>query len=313
MRRTSKAHSHKAKSDYCFISRFVETHGLICPTFDILHSNVGCPFKCGYCYLQSLLAGSTDPRFYDNYEDMVKEISKWGLENPNGRIKAGGVSDGLASGSDYLLYLIPVFRLLPDANLVVLSKAGYDNAEAKKPLRKLSPVPSVTFSWTLTPEKYRRDYEAQTSTTYQRIKLARAYANEGWQIRARIDPILHVDGWEAQYISLCQMIVGSGVPFDRVTLSYLKWTPRLVGVSRTHNIRYNFRDVFTDVTESLDETGDIEKVGQDHHASSEIRLRSYNLIRDNLGDIPVALCKETPEVSREFHGDNPRTPCDCMH
>jgi len=303
----------KQDSKYKFIAKFQEHGDLICPKFYTFHPTVGCPFNCGYCYLQCILLEGTHPRQYVNYEDMMVDVTQWLLDHKGQSLKSGSVSDGLASGSTYLKHVIPLFRLQEERKnrLVVLTRAGAGTSRAKLPL-KIEPTPSVIFSWTMSPDPIRRLYEADTPTLKARLKLMKQFHEAGWRTRLRIDPIIPVKRSMDYYQDMCQEIMqawnhGKGLGIDRITLGTLRFNGKLESLSKTMHGPLNQADVFGDLQWCM------KREGKRWQLFDSTRLRAYQWIRTNIDPaIPVTLCKETPELSKEFYAGKKRPACDCQ-
>jgi spore photoproduct lyase len=121
-------------------------------------------------------------------------------------------------------------------------------------------------------------YEKLAPSPTDRIKAAKQVAEAGYEVRARIDPIVPIEGWK-NYAELIGMT--SDVPFSRITLGTLRGLHRTINFARKLGKDISWTEYF----------GTNTIWGK--KLSDESRLEIYRFMIDHLKLNTVAINKET--------------------
>ena len=238
---------------------------------------------------------------------MEQEVKFWMEQNKVPcSLNAGSVCDSLAINTNYLARLIPLFAAQERHHLNILSKAGINCEEAKNPIGDVEPTDRVAFAWTVNCDEAAARYERNAPSPVNRLKLAKLYQDCGWHIRYRIDPIMPVPNWESEYARLIDSIAKYWARPDVITIGSLR---ALFGLK--HFSKGEPYNPCIDLKDVLEHDKDF------HHwrLIEPVRREMYEFIIDRihkrLGDVPVALCKETKQMCRQVLGGLP-TICNCV-
>jgi DNA repair photolyase len=297
-----------------------------CPPmwWDLAIGSGACSFACRSCFLLLTHRIRRDPMrhlLYDNVDDFTRAAEKW-LQHPERR-RQHTLGVGI-DRSDSLLYeaatghvhnLAPLFGnpvYNPRSNkLILLTKSANTHLLADiKPEHRNNIV--VTFS--LNPESVADLWEGKWPDTGERITPpiaqrldAAMYAQDlGYEIRARIDPILTPPGWEDAYADFIANVKARGLRFKFWTLG--TYREKLVQLDAWRE-RWGLLAMEWQPAE-----GEMIKDGTHRHLPEERRIAIYTTVRDLLHrELPMArvsLCKETHTVRRALQLCN--ADCNCL-
>jgi len=275
------------------------------------------------CFLMLTHRVRRDPSrhlLYDNLDDFRRAAERWLIDPQRRPQHTLGVG---IDRSDSLLYervaphvhnLAPLFgdsRFNPRGNpLILLTKTANTPA-----LDDIDPshrhAIKVTFS--LNPEAIadlwegkREDGTRITPQVARRLEAARHAQNLGFEVRARIDPILTPEGWEEHYRAFFAEIKRLGIHFTYYTLGTFRQKNDQLAVWAAY---WGLRPM-----EWQPEPGEMVKHGTHEHLPAERRLAIYTAVRDMIrAELPgarVSLCKETNDVRKAAGLCN--ADCNCL-
>lgn len=160
----------------------------------------GCPFACGYCYLQGTLEGEAAV-LATNPVALEPEIAS--LPNFAGtgsvRVHAAHLGELLAweAWTGLARRIAETFAPRPDLLLELRTKI-----DDLGPLLDEALPRNTILSWTLTPDTMASRFERGLPPPARRIEAARRAAGDGFAVGLRLDPVLLVPGWEDAYAAL---------------------------------------------------------------------------------------------------------------
>jgi DNA repair photolyase len=268
-----------------------------CPGFWRIAPVLGCPYKCGYCYLQKTLRCQTGlPHVYSNLDKLRAE-----LEAALPRIaepavfNSGELGDSLAAGHDWLKALAPVFAAQKRHALLIVTKSS--PWQATPPM---NPVPGIIFSVSFNAPEIAAMVEEGAPHPYDRLAGLASVAAEGWRVRLRLDPIIPAPGWREIYARALHKVFSHRVLADRlerITLGTLRYLPGLPARSRRP-------EIFAACTESD---------GHRFRLPRELRMEMYGfLLRSVPPQVQLGLCKESKQVRTAVLGIVSAAGCNCM-
>lgn len=278
-----------------FIRQFVgpgDDSSIICFRFWQLVPAMGCPYRCSYCFLQTVPYFRFNPQYlyglvYENVDDMLKELDEW-LEDPVPKMMiVGELQDGLVfeaaykkvTGKPITHWVIPRFAAQSRHRLIFLTKS----TEIRHAL-DLKPTPQVVFSWSVNAEEVAKWWEHGTPLPSARFEAARKMKDAGWPIRFRLDPMVPYPGWKRGYARAISRI--NALKPEMVTLGALRATS---GYSLRNAAKANKRDasIFSFLTEEKDPSGFKYRIPFE----KQVEMFRFAIQRLNPKVIP-ALCKE---------------------
>jgi DNA repair photolyase len=320
LRHPSKKRQGKSELGYKFISLFEKMPGNVyCPRFYILHHAVGCPFRCSYCFLQNTLRGNTSPRWYDNLDTMVAEVSDWltKTEKPS-LLNTGELADSYAVSTEYIKRVLPLFLAQKKHVISFLTKSAVIPKELLEDPRITQPGAPIRLGWSINADEVARRFEPLAAPPHARIAIARMAKQMGYHVRIRIDPIIPVLGWGQMYDKLIEDV--ATIKPDFVTIRTLRAQSNLQSwVKRCHaaNQENPFEAVIGTGPGDTDETTirDIMVRDGDDKAlriDPVHRLQIYRRLGAALDakKIPWGLCKETTQVLEQLGKLNHM--CNCL-
>ena len=322
----SRKRTGKSELGYKFISLFEKMPGNVyCPRFYILHHAVGCPYKCSYCFLQNTLRGNTDPRWYDNLDEMAVEVETWlaKTEHPS-LLNTGELADSYAVSTEYIKRVLPLFLAQKKHVLSFLTKSAVIPPELLADPRITQPGAPVRLGWSINADEIAKRFEPLAAPPHARIAIARMAKQMGYHVRIRIDPIIPVLGWEQMYDKLIEDV--ATIKPDFVTIRTLRAQGNLPSwARRCHAANQEnpwdavaFRGPKSSPGDVEDEDWTIRdlmsKDGDDKalRINPTRRLMIYQRLGKKLDEkgIPWGLCKETTEILSQLNKLNHM--CNCL-
>jgi len=279
-----------------FIRRFAgpgEGSDIVCFKFWQLAAAMGCPYRCSYCFLQTVpyFRFNRDALYglvYRNVVDMLAELDAW-LEEPEPKMMiVGELQDGLVFDSAYKKvtgkalthWIIPKFAEQRRHRLIFLTKS----VEIRHAL-ELPATPQVVFSWSVNAEWVGRRWEVGTPPPTKRLEAAARMKVSGWPIRFRLDPMVPYPKWREGYADTIDRI--NALAPEMVTIGALRATS---GRSLRNAAQANNRDasIFDYLTEAKDPSGFKYRIDPD----VQLELFRFAINRLAKGTAIPALCKE---------------------
>lgn len=298
-----------------------------CPPmwWDLAIGSGPCGLGCRACFLMLTHRIKRDPLrhlLYDNLDDFEQATEKW-LQHPK-RHHRHTLGVGI-DRSDSLLYegvvghvrrLAPLFGNLNinrnGNKLILLTKSANMHYLAEIQQKDRS---QVIVSLSLNPESIANLWEGKwpgtdkriTPSISRRLEAARYAQDMGFQIRARIDPILTPKGWAEQYVAFVADIKRRGLNFHSWTLGTYREKSSQLDAWRE---RWGLPPMEWQPSEQ-----DLVKDGTHWHLSPECRAQIYQSVRDAIqSEFPqarIGLCKESHTIRRELSLCNDH--CNCLY
>jgi spore photoproduct lyase len=286
-----------------FIRRFAgpgEDSSIVCFKFWQLVPAGGCPYRCSYCFLQTVPWFRFNPDqlyglVYTNVDDMITELKEW-LDDPVPKMLiVGELQDGLVfenafkklTGKPLTHWIIPKFAAQRRHRLIFLTKS----IEIQHAL-ELPPTNQVIFSWSVNAEHVAGRWEHGTPLPSERFSAARKMKAAGWPVRFRLDPMVPYPRWRSGYGRAIDEI--NHVQPEMVTLGALRATS---AKSLRTAAKKNGRDdsIFEYLTEEQDPSGFKYRIPY------AAQLKLFRFAIDHLANpIVPALCKEDERLWREL-------------
>lgn len=298
-----------------------------CPPmwWDLAIGSGPCGLGCRACFLMLTHRIKRDPLrhlLYDNLNDFVRAVEKWLTDPSRRRQHTLGVG---IDRSDSLLYegvvehvrsLAPLFGN-PEVNknrnrLILLTKTSNTHYLADIDQENRS---HIVVSFSLNPEpiadlwegKWPDTGERITPSIAKRLEAAKYAQDLGFQVRARVDPILTPVDWIDHYSAFVGDIKAKGIKFHSWTLgTYREKNSQLDGWRE----RWGLLPM-----EWHPAPEDLVKDGTHYRLSDVKRLEVYrqviSTIRGEFSEAPVGVCKETHALRKKLMGCN--ASCNCLY
>ena len=296
-----------------FIRRFAgpgEDSSIVCFKFWQLVPAGGCPYRCAYCFLQTVPWFRFNPDqlyglVYTNIDDMIEELKEW-LDDPVPKMLiVGELQDGLVfdtafkkvTGKPLTHWIIPMFAKQTRHRLIFLTKS----TEIQHAL-EVEPTDRVVFSWSVNAEEVAQKWEHGTPLPSKRFEAAEEMKKAGWPIRFRLDPMVPYDNWKKGYREAIRRI--NSIDPEMVTLGALRATS---AKSLRRASKTNGRDdsIFEYLIEEKDPSGFKYRIPFE----SQVEIFRF-AVKGLKGTITPALCKEDQslwkKIGLKFNG------CHCL-
>lgn len=265
---------------------------IVCFRFWQLVVAGGCPYRCAYCFLQTVPWFRFRPEelyglVYTNVEDMVAEVVEW-LKDPSPKMMiAGELQDGLVFDSAYKKvtgkplteWIIPLFAAQKRHRLIFLTKS----TQIQHAL-ELEPTPQVVFSWSVNAEEVAQKWEHGTPLPSERFAAAEKIKKAGWPIRFRLDPMIPYPDWKRGYAEAIKRI--NSLSPEMVTIGALRATS-YHGLRNAAKANGRDESIFDYLTEEKDPSGFKYRIPFE----TQVEMFRYAIGRLKASITP-ALCKE---------------------
>lgn len=221
---------------YRFPGKFMSTcpgsDGMVCCNYFVINFGYGCLFDCHYCFLQSYLNNPLLTVF-GNLEDLFGELrAKVEKKNLHFRIGTGETTDSLVlePWTGMAEALIDEFSSIENATLELKTKSS--NVDT---LLGLNHRGRTVISWSVNPERIMQEIETGTATIDERLDAAKRAAAAGYRLAFHLDPVIHYEGWEAEYHGLIDRIFSTVSPDSVawISLGSFRYSPGLKPVMQT--------------------------------------------------------------------------------
>jgi len=287
-----------------------EESQIVCFRFWQLVVAGGCPYRCAYCFLQTVPWFRFRPDelyglVYTNVQDMLDEVVKWLADTTPKMLIVGELQDGLVFDSAYKKVngtplthrLIPLFAAQKKHRLIFLTKS----TQIQHAL-ELEPTPQVVFSWSVNSEAVAAQWEHGTPLPSERFAAAEKMKKVGWPIRFRLDPMVPYPDWKRGYAEAIKKI--NALKPEMVTIGALRAT-LYNGLRNAAKANGRDESIFDYLTEHKDPSGFKYRIPFD----KQVEMFRFAIDRLKSGITP-ALCKEDRALWRalklEFDG------CHCL-
>ena len=257
----------------------------------LIAHGANCPFDCEYCFLQGYFESAV-PTVYVNVAELCEELETHLREHEarRPRYHAGEFCDALVfdRSTGLTRRLAPLFRRHPGATLELRTKTAIGPPEG------LVPVQNMIVSWTMTPDSIADRLERGAPPTVERIQAASWWQEAGFSVGIRLDPIVRVPGWEAEYLGLVGELAAQldAAAIESIMLGCLRFSPRLAKVARARGRG----EIFTDELVP----GADGKMRYFRPLREEVYRRIAQMAHHRLPGVPVDLCMESACVRRRM-------------
>jgi spore photoproduct lyase len=271
----------------------------VCCNYFVVNYASNCHLECTYCFLQSYL-NNPALMIFTNLDDLLSEVEARLREAPRRlfRIGTGEISDSLALDdiTHYSRRLVPFFGGLSNGILELKTKS-----DRVANLERLDHRGHTVVSWSINSRRVTREEELKTASFDQRLAAARQCQKWGYRIGFHFDPLIHYEGWEADYRAAVEDIFNavdaSGVAW--VSLGSLRFTPHLREI-----VRRRFPKSKIPYGEFV--SGNHRKIRYFRPIREEMYTRLRGWIREAAPRVFVYLCMENRAAWEHSGGAVPR-------
>jgi spore photoproduct lyase len=220
---------------------------------------------------------------------MFNEIDEFEKTNVNKRFQVlnlGELGDSFATDdiTGFSKKIIPFVGMKENVKLLFLTKSNYvDN------LLDLHHNNRTILSWSVNCDLIAERLEHRAPKPIERIKSASKAQQCGYEIRFRIDPLFWFDGWEEQYAKVVDDIATHTNP-SLITLGAYRPSVGLVNHIKSRFPRSNL----IRLEEKL--VMDAGKKRFEDKKRVEMYRHISRLIKERLGNVKIALCKEPKKI-----------------
>jgi spore photoproduct lyase len=273
-----------------------EDSQIVCFKFWQLVVAGGCPYRCSYCFLQTVPWFRFHPDelyglVYTNVEDMLAEIKEWLADRTPKMMIVGELQDGLVfdtaykkvNGTPLTHLLIPLFAAQHRHRLIFLTKSTQIQHALSLP-----PTPQVVFSWSVNAEEVAKKWEHGTPLPSDRFAAAEKMKRAGWPVRFRLDPMVPYPDWKRGYAEAIRRI--NALLPEMVTIGALRATS-YHGLRNAAKANGRDESIFNYLTEEKDPSGFKYRIP----FSTQVEMFRFAISRLKAGITP-ALCKEDRAV-----------------
>ncbi len=174
----------------------------LCCNLQTLDAVDNCGYGCSYCSIQSFFDGkqiSFDPGFADKLKKLELDPHK------TYHIGTGQSSDSLMWGNSHgvLDAVIDFARNHPNVILELKTKS----ANVSHLLRSNAPK-NILCTWSLNTPVLIQHEEHGTASLEKRLDAAQKVADAGYVVGFHFHPIIHYQGWEADYRQVVEQLTG---------------------------------------------------------------------------------------------------------
>lgn len=271
----------------------------ICCGYLIVSYAWNCHLECTYCVLQSYL--SSDAMVVcTNIEQLEAELEETLSRSPNRvlRVGTGELADSLALDpiTHYSRRLVPLFASHPNGILELKTKT-----DQIANLENLNHRGRTVVSWSMNSRRVCGTEESKAPSFDERLAAALRCQEWGYKLGFHFDPLIHYDGWEADYREAVEDIFRAVDP-GRVawmSMGALRFTPHL-----RESIQKRFPNSKIPYGEFV--PGHHGKLRYFRPIREEMYRRMRSWIRAAAPEVFVYLCMESGVVWERSFGHRPR-------
>ena len=292
--------------DGSIITRFDRTpnpiysHDVVCPHFLELKWGYGCPFNCSWCFLKGTLRmvkTKTAPvaKRYEKIEEHVNHF----LQNDGVSaelLNSGELADSLMTEhlqSPFSEFIVPLFEKQNKHKVLLCTKSvNFKN------LLKIKEHNQTIVSFSLNAPAVAKRWE-KAPAPFARIEAGKKLVENGYTVRARIDPMVPIENWQKGYAMLLDKLFDSFVP-ERITIGSLR------GLAST--IRCCSDKTWAKYLNEKSNWG--KRIA--HSTRKEMYFFVKDYLKGNFGYKKLALCKETVEMWKALGMNYKEIKCNCL-
>ena len=274
--------------------------------FKLVPISRGCPYNCAYCYLD-LVYRRRVPwiKMNLNHGLMFEQITQSLLRRSGPTsFNMGEMLDSLALDhvAGLAAELVPFFAQQPRGYLMLLTKSS--NVEG---LLGLEHRGHTVVSWSLNCSEVIERFEIGTASLGQRVEAARQCQDAGYPMRYRLDPVIIHEDWQSGYAQMIDLALSRTSP-ENITIGTLRFLPGHPTLARTLHGK---------AAEHLFAGKFVAGVGdRKRRYRPEVRLEIYRFLIERIhrhyANVPISLCRETPEIWQALSGEVTRSACNCV-
>jgi spore photoproduct lyase len=213
------------------------------------------------------------------------------------------LQDGLALDplTGYSRLLIPFFARHPFARQILLTKS----ADAEN-LLDLDHNGHTILSWTLQPPDISEQFEPQTPSISERLRVMKQCADAGYPIRAVLMPLIPVTDWLDRYVIFLEQLLAD-IPIRRLTIGAIC---SYQGAYRLMNHKLGTANVIAENMEHVKSAdGRMRYPVELREAAYRKLIQTAKRIRP---DLEVGLCLETDSVFESLDLQDAVGRCNCV-
>jgi len=184
--------------------------GIVCPHFVELRWAFGCPYSCQWCYLMGTSFGRKHFRAYPIGAVLAHLKRAFRIMEPT-LFNSGELSDSMPDHPN-MIRIVQAFASDDNARhrLLLVTKSGpplvlsqwlLSGREAARRARE-----AIVYSASLNAPSVAARWERGAPPVEARIEGLRLMSLLGVEVRARVDPIVPVEGWKKEYGELLRKI-----------------------------------------------------------------------------------------------------------
>lgn len=283
-----------------FSRRCPGQRGMLCCSYHVIDSVLGCPADCQYCILQSVLGDipiTVNVRIDDIFHDLETYLDR--RQGAFTRIGTGELSDSmmLEEVTEFAARAVGFFSRRTDGVLELKTKSAEVDA-----LTDLDHHGGTIVSFSLSPQRMIDLFENGTSSLDARIEAASLLTSRGYPLGFHFDPIILHTTWGSDYAGIIETLSGAIDPEDVVwvSLAAFRYTQ---GLERMIRERFPLSTLLT---------GEFTRCRDGKYRyPEEVRVRAYRMLLDLLepwcsgAGVRVYFCMESPDVWSAVTGKVP--------
>jgi len=278
---------------------------ILCPHFWEFKWAKGCTYNCQWCFLQGTFFGKKDFKPWD-FELMKRYLIRQLAEAQDRRIyNTGELSDSYPS-HPYMRQYMNIFedeQLNPRGHKILLltkSAEAKDMIDDSMTLGRVNTIYSASVNATAVSKRW--ELGAPLPMDRIRALLDIKQLGLGIETRARLDPVIPIEGWKQHYSEIIDALGAAEV--DRVTVGTLRGLTRGLNFARKLNTDNAWTQYLT-----AGDTGWGKKMDD----ATRYEVNSFCIDRLKMVGIKeVGLCKETLDMAKAFNMDSRSMKCNCV-
>jgi spore photoproduct lyase len=284
----------------------VKPEDIICPHFFMLAWANGCPYNCAFCFLKGTFrfkgqeADGRVPMVFKDRERLAKALRAFLADKtlPAEIINCGELSDALqdegkrevTTFSEFIMSYVAGTR----HKVLFLTKSTNIQKFLVNKWQK-----NAILGWSLNASEVSARWEKLSPSPFERIEAAKKVFDVDYEVRLRIDPMVHVENWKDAYGGLVDEI-------------YSKLKPAVITLGC-------LRGLSTTVFWAKDKSWVpylTEKSNWGRKPGHSERLEMYEFIiakiREHDKTVRIGICKETLSMYADLKMKPSEIRCNCI-